>query len=238
MTLAVFLLSASFLLWAPPTPAAQPQAQSAESAVDAKAKQDQGNAEQNQPSPPAKSEPASASPAQENKAPAPGVNPKRPARSKRNTTAANCDGGTTGGAGSGTPTPASSAKASSSNAGGPTPTSSANTVKPTSPGPANCPPTKVIVRQGGTSEPSIQLAGGAADSPDRDSANQMLLSAEQNLKKISGQPLSSSQQEIVGQVRQFVNQSKAASAVGDLERARTLAWKAQTLSEELLPPQK
>jgi hypothetical protein len=106
---------------------------------------------------------------------------------------------------------------------------------------ANCPPSKVIVRQGGTSEPSIQLAGGTASeqtSHQRDTANQMLGSTEANLKKIAGRQLSPNQQDMVNQIRQFIDQSKAASDAGDLDRARTLAWKAQLLSEDLVKPEK
>jgi hypothetical protein len=104
---------------------------------------------------------------------------------------------------------------------------------------ADCPPSKVIVRHGGTSEPSIQLAGGAAGgqtSHQRDTANQMLETTDANLKKIAGRQLSSSEQDMVNQIRQFMAQSKAAVDSGDLERARTLAWKAQLLSEELVKP--
>jgi hypothetical protein len=109
----------------------------------------------------------------------------------------------------------------------------------TSSAPTNCPPPKVIVRQGGTSEPSIQLAGGAASqtSHERDTANQMLGITEANLKKVAGRQLSPNQQDMVNQTRQFMEQSKAAVAAGDLERARTLAWKAQLLSEELIKPE-
>jgi hypothetical protein len=97
----------------------------------------------------------------------------------------------------------------------------------------------VIVRQGGTAEPSIQLAGGAASaSQQRDTANQMLGTTEANLKKIAGRQLTSDQQNMVNQIRQFMEQSKAAVGDGDLERARTLAWKAQVLSEELVKPAK
>lgn len=62
----------------------------------------------------------------------------------------------------------------------------------------------------------------------------MLGTTDANLKKISGRQLSPSQQDMVTQIRQFMDQSKHAVAAGDLERARTLAWKAQLLSEELL----
>ncbi len=96
------------------------------------------------------------------------------------------------------------------------------------------------MRQGGTSDPSIQLAGGAdgTTSHERDTANQMLAATEANLKKIAGQQLNSNQQDMVNQIRQFMEQSKAAVRDGDLERARTLAWKAQVLSEELVKPAK
>jgi len=143
---------------------------------------------------------------------------------------------------------------------GPQPCDSASAPVPTAPGstaPASdtaastaatpsgaskpCAPPKVIVRQGGTSEPSIQLAGGTSGdqtSHQRDVANQILGSADANLKKIAGRPLSSNQQDMVNQIRQFMSQSRAAIDAGDLERARTLAWKAQLLSEDLIKPEK
>ncbi len=95
------------------------------------------------------------------------------------------------------------------------------------------------MRQGGTAEQSIQLAGSATSaSQQRDTANQMLGTTEANLKKIAGRQLSSDQQDMVNQIRQFMEQSKAAVGDGDLDRARTLAWKAQVLSEELVKPAK
>jgi hypothetical protein len=107
--------------------------------------------------------------------------------------------------------------------------------------PTPCPPRKVIVPQGGTSEPSTQLAGGThADqtSQERDTANQMLGTTRANLKKIVGRQLTANQQDMVNQIHQFMDQSKAAVDAGDLDRARTLAWKAQLLSEELVKPEK
>ena len=107
------------------------------------------------------------------------------------------------------------------------------------PAPSNCPPSKKIVVQGGTSEPSIQLAGvatGAQVTDARQTANQMLESTEKNLKRMRDIQLSSGQQDMVRQIRQFVDQSKDASTAGEFDRARTLAWKAQLLSEELLKP--
>jgi len=82
------------------------------------------------------------------------------------------------------------------------------------------------------------LVGGDATSHERDAANQMLAATDANLKKIEGTQLSSSQQDMIAQIRQFMDQSKKATAAGDAEQARTLAWKAKTLSEELVGPPK
>jgi hypothetical protein len=105
----------------------------------------------------------------------------------------------------------------------------------------DCPPPKIVVRRGGTDEPAIQLAGGptadqAADK--RSAVNQLLEVTDENLKKTAAMQLSSAQQDTITQTRQFVEQSKTAMANGDFERARTLAWKAQLLSEDLVNPEK
>jgi hypothetical protein len=131
------------------------------------------------------------------------------------------------------------------------PQSSPTAQNPASPGTASnsppakaatvCPPAKVIVRQGGTAQPSIELAGGAVGdqaAQQKHTANEMLQAAEENLKKIDGRQLAVNQQDMVDQIHQFMVQSKTAVAAGDLERGRTLAWKAQLLSEELANPQK
>jgi hypothetical protein len=115
----------------------------------------------------------------------------------------------------------------------------ASAAKPASP--KSCPPPKIIVRQGGSTEPHIQLAGGptaAEAARKRDAVSQLLGATDQNLKKTAGWQLNSSQQDTITQTRQFVKQSEAAMAEGDLERARTLAWKAELLSEDLINPQK
>ncbi len=103
----------------------------------------------------------------------------------------------------------------------------------------NCPPPKIVVVQGGTSEPSVELAGGQGSgqsNQERATANQMLETTESNLKKLGERSLSATEQQTVAQVRQFLSESKTAAAGGDMERARTLAWKAQVLSEDLVKP--
>jgi hypothetical protein len=97
-----------------------------------------------------------------------------------------------------------------------------------------------VVRNGGTSEPTVQLKGSGSTgrgSHEGDTTEKLLASTEDNLKKTDSQQLSSNQQEMVTQIRQFMTQSKAATAAGDLNRARNLALKANLLSDELSKPQ-
>ena len=242
MTLAIILLNVSFILWTPPaaTAVAQASSQSADK-PDATATQDQDNSQQKKnPSAAAQTapeanpqQPASTAPSATKKSSTPAQPALRP-KHKKGVPPTNCN-----------PTPAVSPAApadpASADKSASNPTATAPGTAPAaapSPAPTNCPPSKVVVRQGSASEPAIQLVGGSAGAPERNTATQMLQSAEENLKKISGQSLSSSQQDMITQVRQFMDQSKTATAAGDLERARTLAWKAQTLSEELANPQR
>jgi len=104
---------------------------------------------------------------------------------------------------------------------------------------SNGPPAKKVVRQGGITEQSIQLAGGSSGgeaTQKRESTNQMLTATEQNLRKVSAIQLSTAQQNSVSQIRQFVDQSKKALQAADFERAHTLAWKAKVLSDDLANP--
>jgi hypothetical protein len=97
------------------------------------------------------------------------------------------------------------------------------------------------VRHGGSKEPSIQLAGGPSAeqaAQQRNAINQLLGVSDQNLKRAADMQLSAAQQDTVSQTRQFMEQSKAAMAAGDFERAHTFAWKAQLLSEDLAKPEK
>ena len=160
---------------------------------------------------------------------------KKPRRRKK-TVSADCNhaGAPAAGSTAAGPTSSGSARSDAGTGGAAPPASAAET-------PANCPPEKVIVRQGGTSEPNIQLAGGPAGrqaSQQRDSVTQKLVATEKNLEKIAGRELTAGQQDMVNQTRQFMEQAKAALAAQDFDRAGTLAWKAQLLSDELANPQK
>jgi len=224
MTLAIIVLFCFSASLPQSASAAQPVAQDTPAAQAASAPKGQDNktapADQT-PASSAKPVPATSAPS----APTPAQTPptKKPAAAKRprhkKIAAVNCTPAAgTGGASSGN----TSANASGSG---------------TASAPTNCPPPKIVVRQGGTSEPSIQLAGDQA-STQREATNQMLSSTDANLKKIEGHNLNANQQDMVNQVRQFTQQSRTAMQAGDFERARTLAWKAQLLSEELVNPGK
>jgi len=102
-----------------------------------------------------------------------------------------------------------------------------------------CPPPKKVVRNGGSDEPAVQLTPGAnaaQASYERFTAEQLRVATEENLKKLEGHQLNASQQEMVSQIKQFMEQSKKAVAEGDVDRAHNLALKAHLLSDELLKP--
>jgi hypothetical protein len=101
-----------------------------------------------------------------------------------------------------------------------------------------CAPPKKVVRNGGSKEPSIQLVEGttAEQASHQRSTDQLAVATEENLKKIAGHQLNPSQQEMVSQIKQFMEQSKTAVAAGDLERGHNLALKAHLLSDELVKP--
>jgi hypothetical protein len=104
--------------------------------------------------------------------------------------------------------------------------------------PTPCPPPKKVVRNGGSNEPPVQFSNGTpADQAQHERSTSQLTSAtEENLKKIAGLQLNPSQQDMVTQIKQYIEQSKSAAADGDLDRAHNLAMKAHLLSEDLLKP--
>lgn len=136
-----------------------------------------------------------------------------------------------------TASPCQASSSQTATANSPAPPAQASTT----PVPQDCPPPRIIVRRGGSKEPNIQLAGGPTaeqSAQQRDAINQLLGVSDQNLKRAADMQLSAAQQDTVSQTRQFMEQSRAAMASGDFERARTLAWKAQLLSEDLAKTEK
>jgi hypothetical protein len=114
----------------------------------------------------------------------------------------------------------------------------ADSAKPGSAPLPPCSPPKKVIRNGGSEEPTIQLIGGspAQQASNQRSTEQLTAATQENLKKIAERQLSPSRQEMVNQVKQFMDQSKIAVAAGDLERGHNLAQKAHLLSEELVKP--
>ena len=105
--------------------------------------------------------------------------------------------------------------------------------------PKPCPTAKVVVKNGGSDEPTITLKGKTTAeqaSQQRYNTEQLTASAEANLKNITTRQLSPTQQEMVSQVKLFLEQSKKAVADGDLQRGHDFAVKAQLLSNELVKP--
>jgi hypothetical protein len=116
----------------------------------------------------------------------------------------------------------------------------ASASKPTQKGtsPSQDPGTKkTVVRHGSTAEPVTQLSPGIPQqqaAQQRQRIQQALASTDSNLQQLSGTQLAPDKQETVGQIRKFMEQSKAASKSGDLQRAENLAQKAHLLSSDLL----
>ena len=71
------------------------------------------------------------------------------------------------------------------------------------------------------------------DSSERRKSGQLLTATEANLKSLGDRKLSPEQQATVTQIRQFMDQSRAALDAGDLTQGYNLASKANVLSEEL-----
>jgi hypothetical protein len=97
-------------------------------------------------------------------------------------------------------------------------------------------PGKRVVRNGSATEPAVQISPSVPQqqaSSQLQNTNNLLNTADANLKSISGAQLNAGQEEMVKQVRTYMEQAKAAAGAGDLERANNLATKAQLLSAEL-----
>jgi hypothetical protein len=107
--------------------------------------------------------------------------------------------------------------------------------KRTAPAPDGA-PRKIVVREGGAREPAAQIAPGmtpAEATRQRQNAEQLLGSTDNKLKRLAGRTLDARQQEMVGQIRNYMGGARSALKEGDSRRASTLAQKAHLLSEDL-----
>jgi hypothetical protein len=95
----------------------------------------------------------------------------------------------------------------------------------------------VVVRDGGTSDPTTTLTPGAATprgTHSRQDTEDLLSSTDTNLKQASARSLDANQQASADQIRIFITQANAAIKAGDLDRAHNLATKAHLLSDDLV----
>jgi hypothetical protein len=96
-------------------------------------------------------------------------------------------------------------------------------------------PSKTIVRNGSTTDPTVDLSPGpnSGQTAQLKSTNDLLTTSDENLKTISGRQLTASQQDTVKQIKSYMEQAKTAANDGDVQRAHNLAVKANLLSAEL-----
>jgi len=109
-------------------------------------------------------------------------------------------------------------------------------VKPEAPAPDG-EPRKIVVRQGSTSEPVAQIFPGMTQEEadrQRAGAEQLLATAEADLKRLSERSLAASQQATIVQIRQYMDVARTALQESDPQRAHTLAQKAYLLADDLV----
>jgi len=98
-------------------------------------------------------------------------------------------------------------------------------------------PRKVVIHRGGVSEPVAQIIPGMTMEEarrQRQETQDLLTAADSDLKKLAARALNSSQQETVSQIRHYMDVARTALTDGDIQRAHTLAQKAQLLSDDLV----
>jgi len=98
-------------------------------------------------------------------------------------------------------------------------------------------PRKIVVRQGGASEPAALIAPDIPPAEAiraRQSAERLLGATGDQLKQLAGRTLDAPQLETVAQIRNYMNGARSALQEGDVRRASTLAQKAHLLSEDLV----
>lgn len=98
-------------------------------------------------------------------------------------------------------------------------------------------PRKIVVHRGGASEPIAQILPGITleeATHQRENAGQLLASTESNLKQLAARTLNPNQQEMIVQIRHYMDGARSALKESDTQRAHTLAQKAYLLSDDLV----
>jgi hypothetical protein len=98
-------------------------------------------------------------------------------------------------------------------------------------------PHKVVIHRGGTNEPVAQIVPGVTQEEaarQRESAGQLLVAAETDLKELAARSLKPHQEQLIVQIRQYMDGARSALKESDPQRAHTLALKAYLLSDDLV----
>lgn len=103
----------------------------------------------------------------------------------------------------------------------------------------NTPPQKIVIQEGGSTAPGASQISTNPPSGTQGQGNastdELLNATDNNLRSIKRQ-LSTDEQSMVTQIRDYLSQSRQAIKDGDPGRAHNLAWKARLLSDELVKP--
>lgn len=103
--------------------------------------------------------------------------------------------------------------------------------------PAADSPSKVVIRNGGTTDPTVKLTPAENQkqtSSQIQNVNQLLANTDANLKLISARTLDETQQETVKQIKSYMDGARKAIDSGDVEQGHNLAFKAHLLSDDLV----
>jgi hypothetical protein len=98
-------------------------------------------------------------------------------------------------------------------------------------------PRRIVVREGGATEPAEQIVPGMTPveaTRQRQNAEQWLVSTADQLRQLAERTLDARQQDTVGQIRNYMDGARTALQEGDVRRASTLAQKAHLLAEDLV----
>jgi len=94
-----------------------------------------------------------------------------------------------------------------------------------------------VVHNGSTGNLDVDITPGVSPqqaSRQLETTNQLLAKTAENLKIVEARQLNAGQQDTVKQIKTYMDQSKAATKGGDVQRAYTLANKARMLSGDLV----
>jgi hypothetical protein len=98
-------------------------------------------------------------------------------------------------------------------------------------------PTKTVVRNGSTADPTVEISPGL--SPQQatqklQATNQLLAATDADLKQIAARQLSDAEQDTLAHIKNYMEQARKAANNGDVQRAYNLANKANLLSADMV----